>query len=291
MPTRSGTPFGTLISAADLAAHVADPDWLVVDCRFELGETRQRRARVRRRAHSACNLCPSRPGPGRPDHAGDRTSSAAAAGDIRGHARQLGHDASDTGRRLRRRQCGVRSATVVAAALGRALTRSQCSTADSKHGSPPDCLPRRRCHAAAPATSWHARIATCGTTRAKSPSACSAPTGVCSTRARRSASPARSSRSIRSPATCRARAIIRSRPISGATHASRPRRNCERVSRSRKPASTDDHTIVMCGSGVTACNLLLAMEHAGKRGARLYAGSWSEWIRDPSRGVEKDGSG
>ena len=50
----------------------------------------------------------------------------------------------------------------------------------------------------------------------------------------------------------------------------------------------DDHTIVMCGSGVTACNLLLAMEAAGKRGARLYAGSWSEWIRDPSRGVAKE---
>jgi thiosulfate/3-mercaptopyruvate sulfurtransferase len=50
----------------------------------------------------------------------------------------------------------------------------------------------------------------------------------------------------------------------------------------------DDHTIVMCGSGVTACNLLLAMEHAGKRGARLYAGSWSEWIRDPTRGVAKE---
>ena len=50
----------------------------------------------------------------------------------------------------------------------------------------------------------------------------------------------------------------------------------------------DDHTIVMCGSGVTACHLLLAMEAAGKRGARLYAGSWSEWIRDPSRGVAKE---
>jgi thiosulfate/3-mercaptopyruvate sulfurtransferase len=47
----------------------------------------------------------------------------------------------------------------------------------------------------------------------------------------------------------------------------------------------DDHTIVMCGSGVTACHLLLAMEHAGKPGARLYAGSWSEWIRDPRRPV------
>lgn len=47
----------------------------------------------------------------------------------------------------------------------------------------------------------------------------------------------------------------------------------------------DDHTIAMCGSGVTACHLLLAMEVAGKPGARLYAGSWSEWIRNPQRGV------
>lgn len=45
----------------------------------------------------------------------------------------------------------------------------------------------------------------------------------------------------------------------------------------------DDHTIAMCGSGVTACHLLLAMEVASKPGARLYAGSWSEWIREPAR--------
>ena len=47
----------------------------------------------------------------------------------------------------------------------------------------------------------------------------------------------------------------------------------------------DGHTIVMCGSGVTACHSLLALEVAGKPGARLYAGSWSEWIREPRRGV------
>ena len=43
--------------------------------------------------------------------------------------------------------------------------------------------------------------------------------------------------------------------------------------------------IAMCGSGVTACHHLLALEHAGLTGARLYAGSWSEWIRDPKRPV------
>ena len=40
-----------------------------------------------------------------------------------------------------------------------------------------------------------------------------------------------------------------------------------------------------CGSGVTACHGLLAMEIAGLAGSRLYPGSWSEWIRDPGRPV------
>jgi thiosulfate/3-mercaptopyruvate sulfurtransferase len=49
-----------------------------------------------------------------------------------------------------------------------------------------------------------------------------------------------------------------------------------------RPAASVVH---MCGSGVTACHNLLAMEAAGLAGSRLYAGSWSEWIRDPSRPV------
>ncbi len=43
--------------------------------------------------------------------------------------------------------------------------------------------------------------------------------------------------------------------------------------------------IAMCGSGVTACHLLLAMAVAGLEPGRLYAGSWSEWIRDPARPI------
>ncbi|HET6718179.1 MAG TPA: sulfurtransferase [Rhodocyclaceae bacterium] len=38
-----------------------------------------------------------------------------------------------------------------------------------------------------------------------------------------------------------------------------------------------------CGSGVSACLNMLAMEHAGLVGSRLYAGSWSEWCADPAR--------
>jgi thiosulfate/3-mercaptopyruvate sulfurtransferase len=46
--------------------------------------------------------------------------------------------------------------------------------------------------------------------------------------------------------------------------------------------------IAMCGSGVTACHNLLSLEIAGLSGAKLYAGSWSEWIRDPARPVARD---
>ena len=47
-----------------------------------------------------------------------------------------------------------------------------------------------------------------------------------------------------------------------------------------------NETVMYCGSGVTACHNLLAMEHAGLGGAPLYPGSWSEWSSDPKRPVE-----
>jgi thiosulfate/3-mercaptopyruvate sulfurtransferase len=45
--------------------------------------------------------------------------------------------------------------------------------------------------------------------------------------------------------------------------------------------------VMYCGSGVTACHNLLAMEHAGLGGTPLYPGSWSEWSSDPARPSEE----
>jgi thiosulfate/3-mercaptopyruvate sulfurtransferase len=48
-----------------------------------------------------------------------------------------------------------------------------------------------------------------------------------------------------------------------------------------------EEAVLYCGSGVTSCHHLLAMEIAGLPGAKLYAGSWSEWIRDPRHPIAR----
>ena len=50
--------------------------------------------------------------------------------------------------------------------------------------------------------------------------------------------------------------------------------------------ATPEQVVMYCGSGVTACHNLLAMEHAGLKGARIFPGSWSEWSADDTRPVE-----
>lgn len=52
-------------------------------------------------------------------------------------------------------------------------------------------------------------------------------------------------------------------------------------------AHSPRQVVHQCGSGVTACVNVLAMEAAGLSGSRLYAGSWSEWCADPTRPVAR----
>jgi thiosulfate/3-mercaptopyruvate sulfurtransferase len=59
------------------------------------------------------------------------------------------------------------------------------------------------------------------------------------------------------------------------------RREWDAFLQGRDPATV----IHQCGSGVSACHNLLAMEIAGLTGSRLYPGSWSEWCADPQRPV------
>ncbi len=48
-----------------------------------------------------------------------------------------------------------------------------------------------------------------------------------------------------------------------------------------------EKAVFYCGSGVTAATNILATVHAGMNGARIFPGSWSEWIADPSRPIAK----
>ena len=59
------------------------------------------------------------------------------------------------------------------------------------------------------------------------------------------------------------------------------------VRRRCSAAAQPGEVIHPCGSGVTACHNLLAMEHAGLPGSLLYPGSWSEWSADPARPIAR----
>jgi thiosulfate/3-mercaptopyruvate sulfurtransferase len=69
----------------------------------------------------------------------------------------------------------------------------------------------------------------------------------------------------------------------------RPKAELADLWRSRTGVTAGSSPICMCGSGVTACQALLSLEVAGLGGGRLYGGSWSEWIRDPQRPVAREG--
>jgi thiosulfate/3-mercaptopyruvate sulfurtransferase len=68
-----------------------------------------------------------------------------------------------------------------------------------------------------------------------------------------------------------------------------PAPELRRLWQSRLGPGDPKNLVAMCGSGVTACHNLLSLAVAGIPGANLYAGSWSEWIRDPRRPIAPGG--
>jgi thiosulfate/3-mercaptopyruvate sulfurtransferase len=82
----------------------------------------------------------------------------------------------------------------------------------------------------------------------------------------------------------------RNHPFSGnldATGCFRPAHELRQHWQATLGASPASQVVHMCGSGVSACHNLLALEVAGLSGGRLYAGSWSEWCSDPGRPAAK----
>ena len=205
---------------------------------------------------------------------------------IRGAAARLGRERRLAGGRLRRRQRHVRRAPVVDAALARPRRRRGARRRHASLDRSSACRPATRCRRRRTATSSRGRDPALAVTRRRGAARRGAtrPRGS-SMRGRRSATAARSSRSTRSQGTCPG---ARNHPFTLSLDdqgrflpPGQLRAALRDAPRRRRP----ERTIAYCGSGVTACHLLLALEHAGLAGARLYPGSWSEWSSDPARPV------
>ena len=191
--------------------------------------------------------------------------------------RRAGVRAGPPGRGLRRLARARRRPVLVAAALGRARRRTGARRRLVGLGRGRRLRGDRAPSTADPAGSPCAR-AGC---RSSTPTPCST-SDRWSTPARPSATAARSSRSTRSPGTYPGAVNV---PTEANLAAGRPVPEPRRAGRGLRRRWPGD-VAVYCGSGVTACHDLLALERLGVPAA-LYAGSWSEWVTDPSRPVER----
>jgi len=281
--------FTTLISAAELAPHVADPDWLVVDCRFELGkpETGERAYAAGHIPHAIYAhldrdlAAPVTPETGRhPLPQPDEFAAALSSWGLTPQTQVVAYDADNSAYAARLwwllRWVGHEAVAVLDGGF-KAWTAAGLPTTSE--------IPRRRAShfvARPDRDMWYdAREVAERVQRAD-------------WRLLDARAPERFAGQVEpiDPVAGHV-AGARNHPFTsnlGGDGRFAPAQELRRRLTQSQDGVADDHTIVMCGSGVTACNLLLAMEAAGKQGARLYAGSWSEWIRDPSRPIRK-GSG
>jgi thiosulfate/3-mercaptopyruvate sulfurtransferase len=279
-------PFRTLISAAELAPHVAEPDWLVVDCRFELGkpETGERAYAAGHIPHAVYAhldrdlAAPVTAATGRhPLPQPEKFAATLSSWGLTPATQVVAYDADNSAYAARLwwllRWVGHEAVAVLDGGF-KAWTAAGLPTTTE--------VPRRRASEFVVRPNrgmWYdAREVAERVQRAD-------------WRLLDARAPERFSGQVEpiDPVAGHV-AGARNHPFTsnlGADGRFAPPQELRRRFDQSQDGVADDHTIVMCGSGVTACNLLLAMEAAGKHGAKLYAGSWSEWIKDPSRPVEK----
>ena len=286
MPTLS-TPFKTLISAAELAPHVADPDWLVIDCRFELGKP-DAGERVYATGHIPHAIyahldrdlaAPVTPATGRhPLPQPETFAGTLTRWGMTPATQVVAYDADNAAYAARLwwllRWVGHEAVAVLDGGF-KAWTAAGLPTtteAPRRRAGHFTARPNRDMWYDASEVAQRVRLADWRLLDARAPE--------------RFAGRVEPIDPVAGHVPgAHNHPFATNLGSDGRFAAAHELRN--RFEQSQAGVA-DDHTIVMCGSGVTACNLLLAMEHAGKRGARLYAGSWSEWIRDPARGVAKE---
>ena len=271
-----------LVSTETLAAHLGDPDWIVFDTRHDLAYPDKGR-----QAWQAAHI------PGAYFMHMDEDLSGAKTGKngrhplprprrLRRAHEPLRRRARPPGRGLRRRRRQLRRAPVVDAALAGARSRGAARRRVRRvEAREPPARRRSSPRRARDASSRAPRQG--ATVDAPYVAASLASTTVVrsSTRARPPASWARTRRSTPWPGTSPAPSTASGSTTSATTGASSRRRSCTRSSSRCWAMPIPRSSSTRCGSGVTACHNLFAMELAGLAGSRLYPGLVERVVRGP----------
>ncbi len=278
--------FSTLIATDDLAAHLDDPSWVVIDCRFDLaqsawGESEYRTAHVpgAAYAHLDRDLSGEKTGTNGRHPMPDWTSFAARAGtwgigpgvQVVTYDQQNGMYASRLWWMLR--YLGHDAVAVLDGSFRKWLAEARETSSGEETHAP-------RAFTAAPRREWLVTVEDI---------------------ARRLGAPDQVLLDARAPERFAGQSETLDK-VAGHIPGARNyffQRNLapDATFLSRAELAEQLGTVVgdcdpsqivcYCGSGVTACHNLLALEHAGLHGAKLYAGSWSEWSADSARPVER----